>query len=322
MPINDTLATIGNTAIGTLGSIFTNGLSSLFQRQQVKMQKELMKFQQELNKENMKLEDQYNRAMHHDSALIQKSGLLAAGLSPSSMESGFSPAQSTAQSQSTLGTVSMPTASPLDLLAYKEQSARIQNIEANTKNQEANTAKTEKETSWLDDINDANVSKTIAETQNAKQQLHNLRQSLSESISKMKLNNAEVDEVKARIDKFVSETEGIKINNMYLQEMNEAKLSEIMANAKKALAESDYTKVRKELARMGIGVSNNWVESLVALSHFGQAGVAIKDVKRGLEDVLEALGESIDEAKNSEQPVASALGKWIGRGLSWFISLF
>ena len=312
---------------GIFGGLASNLLSGMINsnmqltNQSALMQQQLAN-QKNLNAFNAKLNDSYQRSMLFDSASLQKASLQSAGLSAGSMLSSYSPSGSNVNSSGAAASGS--AISPGINLSLIDAMLGISQAKLNetaAEKNEAETNKIDKETSWIDSINDANVSKTIAETANAKQQLFNLRQTLDESVARMKLTNEQRDQVRESINKLIAETEGIKINNMYLQEVNEANIANIMANCKKALSDANYTSVRSELAKMGIGVSSNWVESLVALSHFGNAGVAIKDVKRGLEDAVEALVEPSAEDKKTDHSVASALGARLGRAIGWFVSL-
>lgn len=308
---------------GGLASNFLSGMmnsSMQFTNQSALMQQQLAN-QKNLNAFDAKLNDSYQRSMLFDSASIQKASLQSAGLSAGSMLSAYSPSGSNVnQNGGASGGSAINPGLNLDFVnAMLGMSQAKLNETAADKN-EAEANKIYKETSWIDDINDANVSKTIADTYKARQELRNLRQDLSESISRMKLNDEERKQVSANIDKVIQETNSIRINNKYLDDLNNATISEKLANIQKVLADSNYTVVRTELAKLGIGVSNNWLESIVALSHFGNAGTALKDVKYGLIDAIKEL-LPVNLTNNSNKSDAGAAGDYLGTLLGQFFNL-
>ena len=294
---------------GIFGGLASNLLSGVlnstmqYHNQSALMQQQFRN-QIQLNKFNAKLNDRYQRNLLYDSATLQKSSLQSAGLSVGSMLNSYTPLGSNVNaSGSASGGSAVSPGINLDFVnAILGMSQAKLNDSAASKN-EAEANKIEKEAAWIDDINDANVSKTIADTYKARQELRNLRQDLSESISRMKLNDEERKQVSANIDKVINETNSIRINNKYLDDLNNATISEKLANIQKALADSNYTVVRTDLAKLGIGVSSNWIESLVALSHYGNVGTAFKDIKFGLTDAIKEL-----VSNNSNKSVAGAVG--------------
>lgn len=174
-----------------------------------------------------------------------------AGLNPALMAGGASPGASTPSSASAAGSAasSSPvsaaaaTSSPVSAaMAALPEVAMIGKQIAEIQNIRANTAKTEKETSWIDDINTSNVD--------------NLRSMISERKSAIERNSAQVDQISQSIaesvkrcsvmDSQIRVNESIVDVNLSQSQLNEVKAHVENLNAKSIEMMLPYIQARQE----------------------------------------------------------------------------
>lgn len=174
-----------------------------------------------------------------------------AGLNPALLYGGVSSGSSTPSSASAAGSAasSSPvsaaaaTSSPVSAaMAALPEVAMIGKQIAEIQNIRANTAKTEKETSWLDDINTTNID--------------NLRSMISERKSAIELNSAQVDQISQSIAESVKRCSvmdsQIRVNdsmvdvNLSQSQLNEVKAHVENLNAKSIEKMLPYIQARQE----------------------------------------------------------------------------
>lgn len=164
-------------------------------------------------------------------------GVSAGSATPSSAPAAGSPASSTPLSASSAGSspVSAAMAALPEVAMIGRQIAEIQNIRANTK-------KTEKETSWIDDINTTNVD--------------NLRSMIAERKSNIEKNSSQINEISQSIAESVKRCSvldsQIRVNDSIVDvNLSQSQLNEVKAHVENLNAESiekmlPYIQARQE----------------------------------------------------------------------------
>lgn len=168
--------------------------------------------------------------------------LMAGGASPGASTPSSAPAAGSAASSSPVSAAAASSSPVSAAMAALPEVAMIGKQIAEIQNIRANTAKTEKETSWIDDINTSNVD--------------NLRSMISERKSNIERNSAEVNQISQSIAESVKRCSvmdsQIRVNdslvdvNLSQSQLNEVKAHVENLNAKSIEKMLPYIQARQE----------------------------------------------------------------------------
>lgn len=319
MPISGLIAG-GASGLGSAGDILTGGVTSLIngginsmfqgiaQRRQYKNQKKLMKMAHEYELENLAKQDEYQRGLVTDAARMTKTGLENAGYSTADPNgTGVQPASISGPSTSATGSAgSFPidsgsVASGISALMSGQLSAsqaRLNDIEAKYR-----AKKLEGEIGKLNVEIDTAKEKLPFIADTAKANIANLASSAH-------LNEKQLENISASIDKLKAETENIKIDNRYKPDLSTAQIDKLNAEVRKLSAEGKIKEVEAKLADYGILVGADWLTTVAAMASQGHS----KELVSALSDMVSEIAGSLPGAVGSVvKNVGSGFFDWLNK---------
>ncbi|QCS36029.1 hypothetical protein [Capybara microvirus Cap1_SP_94] len=268
----------------------------------------------ELTRQSAKLTDMYQRSLIADSGIMEKRALQNAGLSLGSLANSFTPANSNVSANASSSVPSSPQASVGlqsvrmgDMLQGVLELLSAQKAEAETKKTEAETRMIDKQTEWIDDEKGAAVTKTLADSAAARKSLEVMESQVTLNVTQGELNKRYGERASTEIAKLAEETKGIRINNEYLPKLRSTEIKRIGAETYKAIEEGDATKIRNGFAQLGIGISNDWITTILAMGSRGSYKKVLTSVIDSTDDAIRAALDDYGTTPSAEG-ILSALG--------------
>ena len=117
--------------------------------------------------------------------------------------------------------------------------------------------------------------------------------------SQLDVNDAKIDEIRKHIDQLVSQTEGIRIDNKYRDQMNQNTIDKIHAEVDKLVHEGNIKGIEDRLAQVGILVNSNWLTQLMAVMHLGSGTEIMNDVVSTISGMIGELPGAISQVLGS-----------------------
>lgn len=285
------LGSAGDLLTGGVSSLITGGINSMFQgiaqRRQYKNQKKLMKMAHEYELENLAKQDEYQRGLVEDAASMTKTGLMNAGYSTADPNgTGVQPASVSGPSTSATGSAgSFPidsgsVASGISALMTGQLSAsqaRLNDIEAKYR-----AKKLEGEIGKLNVEIDTAKEKLPFIADTAKANIANLASSAH-------LNEKQLENISASIDKLKAETEGISIDNRFKPDLNANEVAKLDAEVKKLVSEGKIKAVEAKLADYGILIGADWLGTIASMAAQGHSAELVDALSDMLSQIAGAL---------------------------------
>lgn len=314
------LSALGNLAKGvtSVGSIVTGGkaIAGLLggnndTKKQVKMQKELMDYQNEINRSNSLLDYQRQRQLTIDNASLQKQGLRQAGQN-TSLGDG-----STASAANVGGTSPVSPPSPLPTQA---------SIDAQYAQMMSQSMDTSLKAAQIANLN-AQTAKTKTEAERARFEFDNYRKNQVDNLNKLLLNQWRQSYYKTLVDE-QDTTKKLKEVDFWnsddgkrIEQAEQAKLDAIVTNANQIqfdyeqakkfkpkefeLLEKQIDKLVQDIAfeksntehqdiinkfnRLGIGITSDFVGSIASLLTSGHGKELAQTAVSTIADFLKGL---------------------------------
>ena len=309
MPISG-LISGGASGFGSAGDILTGGVTSLIngginsmfqgiaQRRQYKNQKKLMKMAHEYELENLEKQDEYQRGLVTDAARMTKTGLENAGYSTADPNgTGVQPVSISGPSTSDSGSV----ASGISALMSGQLSAsqaRLNDIEAKYRAKKL----------------EGEIGKLNVEIDTAKEKLPFIADTAKANIAKLSasahLNEKQLDQISASIDKLKAETENITIDNRFKPDLSSAQIDKLNAEVRKLSAEGKIKEVEAKLADYGILIGADWLTTVAAMASQGHS----KELVSALSDMISEIAGSLPGAVGSVvKNVGSGFFDWLNQ---------
>lgn len=280
------------------GSGFLSGLVNGFfqkraQKRQFEYQQKLMDKEHQMELENLAAQDKYQRELVVDSNSMLKKSLQQAGYSTADPNgTGVTPAQISGPSTSVTGSAgsfpisATPSFNYSDLVAASnvQSQTRLNDIESRYR-----ARLLEGQIGEYNAKIDVMKSKLPAELDLLKQEFLNRR-------AELRLTDKQIDQLNSDIDRLKVLTEGIRIDNKYKDNLNDAQVRKISNEASLLAKEGRIKEVEALLADKGILVGADWFTQLAAISSRG-----------GSEDIINSLVNLVERVSASLPSVASKL---------------
>ena len=283
------------------GSILGSVIGSITAGRQAKKQYQynqaLMQQQHQYELENMSELERIQRGLAVDSSLLRRQALEKAGYNAADPEgTGTVAPTMSGASTSASGGFSMPGAPYIDMASgisavsnaqLTSSQARLNDIEA-----EYRAKKLGLENALLEQ-KIKEIAKTLPERVNVLVSNWKLNQ------SQLDLNDAKIDEIRKHIDQLVSQTEGIRIDNKYKDQMNQNTIDRIHAEVVKLVHEGNIKGIEDRLAQVGILVNSNWLTQMMAAMHLGSGTEIMNDIVNTISGMIAEIPGAISQVLGS-----------------------
>lgn len=284
----------GGSILGSVIGAITAGKQA---KKQYKYNQALMQQQHQYELENMSELERIQRGLAVDSSLLRRQALEKAGYNVADPEGigTVAPSMSGA-STSASGGFSMPGAPYIDMASgisavsnaqLTSSQARLNDIEAQYR-----AKKLGLENALLEQ-KIKEIAKTLPERVNVLVSNWKLNQ------SQLDVNDAKIDEIRKHIDQVVSQTEGIRIDNKYKDQMNQNTIDKIHAEVVKLVHEGNIKGIEDRLAQVGILVNSNWLTQLMAAMHLGSGTEIMNDVVSTISGMIAEIPGAISQVLGS-----------------------
>lgn len=284
----------GETILGSLIGSITAGRQA---KKQYQYNQALMQQQHQYELENMSELERIQRGLAVDSSLLRRQALEKAGYNAADPEgTGTVAPTMSGASTSASGGFSMPGAPYIDMASgisavsnaqLTSSQARLNDIEAQYR-----AKKLGLENALLEQ-KIKEIAKTLPERVNVLVSNWKLNQ------SQLDLNDAKIDEIRKHIDQLVSQTEGIRIDNKYKDQMNQNTIDRIHAEVVKLVHEGNIKGIEDRLAQVGILVNSNWLTQMMAAMHLGSGTEIMNDIVNTISGMIAEIPGAISQVLGS-----------------------
>ena len=284
----------GGSILGSVIGAITAGRQA---KKQYKYNQALMQQQHQYELENMSELERIQRGIAVDSSLLRRQALEKAGYNAADPEGTgtIAPTMSGA-STSASGGFSMPGSPYIDMASgisavsnaqLTSSQARLNDIEAQYR-----AKKLGLENALLEQ-KIKEIAKTLPERVNVLVSNWKLNQ------SQLDVNDAKIDEIRKHIDQLVSQTEGIRIDNKYKDQMNQNTIDRIHAEVVKLVHEGNIKGIEDRLAQVGILVNSNWLTQMMAAMHLGSGTEIMNDIVNTISGMIAEIPGAISQVLGS-----------------------
>lgn len=289
------LGPVGDIATGAVTGLISGGISNLFakkaQKRQYKYQKKLMEQSHQYELENLAQQDAYQRGLVTDAASMTKTGLENAGYSTADPNgTGVSPASVSAPSTSATGSAGSFQAQSGDVAqgisslmsgALAASQARLNDIEAKYRAKKL----------------EGEIGKLNVEIDTAKEKLPFIADQAKANIANLAtqahLNEKQLSQISASIDKLKAETENISIDNRFKPDISARQIKKLEAETDKLIAEGNIKAVEAKLADYGILVGVDWLSTIAAMAAQGHSDELVTALSSLVSDIAGALPDAL-----------------------------
>lgn len=230
-------------------------------------------------KKMFNLENQRQDYLLENADLIRKHSLERAGYSTADPAgTGTTAAAPAAMPSAPSGNLAIPSINSGSIRDLS--SMRLQNSQADYYNVLANKEGTANELLKLDLQKYKDTYKTQVEQVSA---------NLSRTLSEIGVNEKQIDQMTAQIDKFAAEIANINIDTKFNEESFVSRKSKIDAELKKLANEGDLLGIQKKLANYGIIVGLDGFSQLAALVMNGNVDKVLPHITKAITDIVSGL---------------------------------
>lgn len=268
-----------NTAGGIISTLVNQGFYRKNLNYQVEKQKELYDYQNNINIQNLINEQSLKKLS------LRRAGLSTAGLNGDGT-------QLVGQSMPSAPSAPMPNFDMSNL-----GSASVQGY-LNASQANLNTI----ESTYRGQKLELDLKLMQQRFDNIKQsfpvELENLKKTIESKDSQIQLNESERQKIIAVIDKLITETNGISIDNKFKEEMNTWQINKYKIECYKLGVEGDYQQLVNNLANHGILVNADWFSQLAMLVSNDQLAPFIEDLFGSLGGLFtsKSVGDALGNA--------------------------
>lgn len=289
------LGSTGDLLTGGVSQLITGGINSMFQgiaqRRQYKNQKKLMKMAHEYELENLAEQDKYQRGLVRDAASMTKTGLENAGYSTADPNgTGVSPVSVSAPSTSATGSAG---SFPIDAGSVGQGISALMSGQLASSQARLNEIEAKYRAKKLE----GEIGKLNVEIDTAKEKLPFIADTAKANIaniaSQAHLNEKQLGQISASIDKLKAETENISIDNKFRPDISAREVKKLDAEVTKLAAEGKLKAVEAKLADYGILVGADWFTTLAAMSLQGHGDEFVGSVSSLISEIAGALPSAI-----------------------------
>lgn len=258
-------------------------------------------------KELAQLNNQMQREMVEDSAMLQKTGLKKAGLSVASLNGGFTPVNSpnaTLPSFSTDAQMQSATTQGASALASLLQSNPVAEAQKNMLDSQSDYYKAQLPKIQEEKQNIANANQYFIESKD--KMLAQLDATLQESLSRKDLTEAQKDKAKSELDKIKSEIAQITFNMENTAKLTASQLAKTKQDIRESMSRVSLNKALKSESESKT-LLNNINANFAKLGLGGSDSVSsMLRIASASPELFEKLKSSFVEMVNKVNPLATS----------------
>ena len=284
----------GGSLLGSVLGAITAGRQA---KKQFKYNQALMQQQHQYELENMSELERIHRGLALDSSLLRREALERAGYNAADPEGTGTVVPSTSgASTSASGGFTMPGSPYIDMASgisaisnaqLTGSQARLNDIEAQYR-----ARKLGLENQLLEQ-----KIKEIADT--LPERVNVLRSNWQLKQSQLGVNDARIEEICSHVDQLAAQTQGIRIDNKYKDQLNQNTIDRIHAETVKLLHEGNIKAIEEKLASVGILIGSNWMTQLLAAVHLGSGSKLMNELVGTISGMIGELPGAIGQVLGS-----------------------